>query len=102
MDTPSGRPLPTEQSRRYARALLVPGDSETVDGMERRLVRVVLTDEGLSEDERGNWVQRGEVICKLSARDARFLAIDLIQTADRAEDDEVEPPFLAEWSLPDA
>jgi hypothetical protein len=102
MDTPSGRPLPVEQSRRHARVLLVPGDSETVDGTERRLVRVALTDEGLSEDERGNWVQRGEVICKLSARDARFLAIDLIQTADRAEDDEVEPPFLAEWSLPDA
>jgi len=66
------------------------------------LVRVVLTDGGLCEDGRGGWVQRGEVICKLSARDARFLAIDLIQTADRAEDDEVQPPFLAEWSLPDA
>lgn len=103
MDTPSGRPLPVEQSRRYARALLVPGDAETVDGVECRLVRVLLTDGGLSEDGRGNWVQRGEVICcKLSARDARFLVIDLIQTAERAEDDEVQPPYLAEWSLPDA
>jgi hypothetical protein len=101
MDTPSDRPLPIEQSRRYARALLAPGGSETVDGVERRLVRVVLTDGGLSQDGCGNWAQRGEVICKLSARDARFLAIDLIQTADRAEDEEVEPPYLAEWSLPD-
>ncbi|HEY3759158.1 MAG TPA: hypothetical protein VGL37_05315 [Solirubrobacteraceae bacterium] len=102
MHAPSDRPLPIEQSRRYTRALLVPGDTETVDGVERRLVRVVLTDAGLSQDRLGDWVQREDVICKLTPRDARFLAIDLIQTADRAEDDEVQPPYLAEWSLPDS
>lgn len=99
MHAPSSQPRPIEQSRRYTRAALATGETE--DGVEGKLVRVLLTDAGASEDERGNWVDRDDVACNLTPRDARFLAIDLIQAADHAEDDEVQGPYLAPWSLPD-
>jgi hypothetical protein len=91
-----------EESRRYARAVLKPGETQRDDseGVEGKAVRVVLTDAGLAEDECGNWVQRGDVVCTLTPRDARFLAIDLIQVADQAEDDEVNGNYLPPWSHP--